>query len=61
VAIRGEKNLVILAVSTAEYWHVTDRRTDRRLATNKHFVASSIKDLGLFDNIEAHKIIDFIK
>ena len=26
---------------------------------NKHFVASSIKDL--FDNIEAHKIIDFIK
>jgi len=26
---------------------------------NKHFVASSVKDL--FDNIEAHKIIDFIK
>jgi len=26
---------------------------------NKHFVTSSIKDL--FDNIEAHKIIDFIK
>ena len=26
---------------------------------NKHFVASSIKDL--FDNIEAHKNIDFIK
>ena len=26
---------------------------------NKHFVASSIKDL--FDSIEAHKIIDFIK
>ena len=26
---------------------------------NKYFVASSIKDL--FDNIEAHKIIDFIK
>jgi len=25
----------------------------------KHFVASSIKDL--FDNIEAHKIVDFIK
>jgi len=25
---------------------------------NKHFVASSIKDL--FDNMEAHKIIDFI-
>jgi len=29
------------------------------LVRNKHFVASSIKDL--FDNIEAHKIIDFIK
>jgi len=26
---------------------------------NKHFVAPSIKDL--FENIEAHKIIDFIK
>jgi len=26
---------------------------------NKHFVASFIKDL--FDTIEAHKIIDFIK
>jgi len=26
---------------------------------NKHFVASFIKDL--FDNIEAQKIIDFIK
>jgi len=26
---------------------------------NKHFVASSIKDLS--DSIEAHKIIDFIK
>ena len=26
---------------------------------NKHFVGSSIKDL--FDSIEAHKIIDFIK
>ena len=26
---------------------------------NKRFVASAIKDL--FDNIEAHKIIDFIK
>ena len=27
--------------------------------TNKHFVASSIKDL--FENVEAHNIIDFIK
>jgi len=26
---------------------------------NKHFVASSIKDV--FDNVEAQKIIDFIK
>jgi len=26
---------------------------------NKHFVASSIKDL--FDTTEAHKIVDFIK
>ena len=26
---------------------------------NKHFVASSIKDV--FDNVEAHKSIDFIK
>ena len=26
---------------------------------NEHFVVSSIKDL--FDSIEAHKIIDFIK
>jgi len=26
---------------------------------NKHFVASSITDL--FDNVEAHSIIDFIK
>jgi len=28
------------------------------IVRNKHFVASTIKDL--FDNIEAHKIIDFI-
>jgi len=32
---------------------------DLKDVRNKHFVASSIKDL--FDNIEAHKIIDFIK
>ena len=32
---------------------------DLKDARNKHFVASSIKDL--FDGIEAHKIIDFIK
>ena len=32
---------------------------DLKDVRNKHFVASSVKDL--FDNIEAHKIIDFIK
>ena len=32
---------------------------DLKDVRNKHFVASSIK--YLFDNIEAHKIIDFIK
>ena len=32
---------------------------DLKDVRNKHFVASSIEDL--FDNIEAHKIIDFIK
>jgi len=30
-----------------------------RFVRNKHFFASSIKDL--FDNTKAHKIIDFIK
>jgi len=43
----------------------TDRQTDRHTPLpyasylHKHFVASSIKDV--FDNIEAQKIIDFIK
>jgi len=32
---------------------------DLKDVRNKHFVASYIKDL--LDNIEAHKIIDFIK
>jgi len=32
---------------------------DLKDVRNKHFVASSIKDV--FDSIEAHKIIDFIK
>ena len=32
---------------------------DLKDVRNKHFVASYIKDL--FDTIEAHKIIDFIK
>ena len=40
--------------------HLTDVEcVDLNDVQNKHFVASSIKDL--FDNIEAHKIIDFIK
>ena len=32
---------------------------DLKDVRNKHFVASSIKDLS--DSIEAHKIIDFVK
>jgi len=40
--------------------HLTDVEcVDLKDVRNKHFVASSIKDL--FDNIEAHKINDFIR
>ena len=39
--------------------HILVECVDLKDVRNKHFVASSIKDL--FDNIEAHKIIDFIK
>ena len=39
--------------------HILVDCVDLKDVRNKHFVASSIKDL--FDNIEAHKIIDFIK
>ena len=39
--------------------HILVERVDFKDVRNKYFVASSIKDL--FDNIEAHKIIDFIK
>ena len=39
--------------------HILVECVDLKYVRNKHFVASSIKDL--FDNIEAHKIIDFIK
>jgi len=39
--------------------HILVECADLKDVRNKHFVASSIKDL--FDNIEAHKIIDFIK
>jgi len=39
--------------------HILVECVDFKDIRNKHFVASSIKDL--FDNIEAHKIIDFIK
>ena len=39
--------------------HIRVECVDLNDVRNKHFVASSIKDL--FDNIEAHKIIDFIK
>jgi len=39
--------------------HILVECVDLNNVRNKHFVASSIKDL--FDNIEAHKNIDFIK
>jgi len=39
--------------------HILVECVDLKDIRNKHFVASSIKDL--FDNIEAHKVIDFIK
>jgi len=39
--------------------HILVECVDFKDVRNKHFAASSIK--GLFDNIEAHKIIDFIK
>ena len=39
--------------------HILVDCVDLKDVRNKHFVASSIKDL--FDSIEAHKIIDFIK
>ena len=39
--------------------HIPVECVDLKDVQNKHFVAFFIKDL--FDNIEAHKIIDFIK
>jgi len=39
--------------------HILVECVDLKDVRNKHFVASSIKDL--FDSIEVHKIIDFIK
>jgi len=39
--------------------HILVECIDLSDVRNKHFVASSIKDA--FDNIEAQKIIDFIK
>ena len=39
--------------------HILVECVDLKDVRNRHFVASSIKDL--FDTIEAHKIIDFIK
>ena len=39
--------------------HILLECVDLNDVRNQHFVASSIKDL--FDNIKAHKIIDFIK
>jgi len=39
--------------------HIMVECLDLKDVRNKHFVASSIKDL--FDNIEAHKVIDFVE
>ena len=39
--------------------HILVECVDLNDVPNKHFVASSIKDV--FDNVEAHKIVDFIK
>jgi len=39
--------------------HILVECVDLKDVRNKHFVVFFIKDL--FDNIEAHKIIDFIK
>jgi len=39
--------------------HILVECVDLNDVRNKHFVASSIKDL--FDNVEAQKIVDFIK
>ena len=39
--------------------HIQVECIDLNDVRNKHFVSSSIKDL--VNNIEAHKIIDFIK
>ena len=39
--------------------HILIDCVDLKDVRDKHFVASSIKDL--FDGVEAHKIIDFIK
>ena len=38
--------------------HILVECVDIKVVRNKHFVASSIKDV--FDNVEAHKIVDFI-
>ena len=39
--------------------HILMEYVDLNDVRNKHFVASSIKDL--FDNVQAQKIVDFIK
>jgi len=39
--------------------HILVECVDLKDVQNKHFVASSIKKL--FDNFEAHNVIDFIK
>ena len=50
---------LLLVVCTSIILPGTYKCVDLKDVRNKHFVASSIKDL--FDTIEAHKIMDFIK
>jgi len=67
------QNFTEIGLSAAELWpktifitaavltvkHILVDCVDLNDVRNKHFVVSSIKDS--FDNIESHKIIDFIK
>jgi len=50
---------VVLLSAPLTVKHILIECVDLNDIRNKHFVASSIKNV--FDNIEAQKIIDFIK
>ena len=52
-------NVVLYCQCPLTVKHILVECVDLKDVRNKHFVASSIKDL--FDSIEVHKIIDFIK